>query len=410
LNTPGKKILIISAWYFPLFHPRPHRWTAIAAHWAKEGCEVTVLTSKQPGFTENEIRDGVSVHRTGVDSVKTLLAFWKKGRESGNEAPAGWLWWIYQHIWKQLVFPDDSCWWYFPARRRLKQLLQKEKFDLIISVSLPFTGHLLGYFAKKQQPEAYWIADNGDPFAFQPQALNNRSLYGALNRRWEQRVLQIADKSVCTNEATRRAYARAHGEAAVQKMQCIPPLLHPAFEPDEVRPPVEGPIIMAYFGAMYPPMRTPETLLELVARLDLPIELHFWGEINPAFQKLLHAYPFVRLRGLHSRAAVREAMRGSHILVNIGNRSSYQLPSKAVEYLASGRPVLHLSFTEEDPFAELFEPGKLFFKWMPLEKETAERLEDLKVWINTISSQNIENQEINLKKYKIESIAAGYIA
>ena len=370
---------------------------------------MTVLTSKQPGFTQNEIRNGVSLQRTGVDSLKSVLAFWGKGREDHTHAPAGRLWWLYQKIWKQLVFPDDSCWWYFPARRRLKQLLSTQQFDLIVSVSLPFTGHLLGYFAKKHQPGAFWIADNGDPFAFQPQALNNRRLYGGLNRRWELRVLQMADKSVCTNEATRRAYAREYGEAAVQKMQCIPPLLHPAFEPDSIQPPQNGPIIMAYFGAMYPPMRTPEALLELISRLDLPIELHFWGAINPAFHKLLQAYPFVRLRGLHTRAVVREAMRGSHILINIGNRSSYQLPSKAVEYLAARRPVLHLSYTEEDPFAELLEAGNLFFKWKPLDNESASTLEHLKEWINTVSLQNIENQEINLNQYKIESIAAGYI-
>jgi len=366
-----------------------------------------VLTAKQPGFTENDHLNGVQVQRSGVDSLKTMLAFWRKSVAPGGNAPAGWLWWAYQHIWKQLVFPDDSCWWYFPARRRLKQLLKTQQYDLIVSVSLPFTGHLLGYFAKKQQPEAFWIADNGDPFAFQPQALNNRRLYGALNRRWELRVLQKADKSVCTNEATRRAYARVYGEAAVQKMQCIPPLLHPEFGPNNIQAPVDGPIILAYFGAMYPPMRTPEALLELLSRLDLPIELHFWGEINPAFQKLLQAYPFVRLRGLHSREAVRAAMRGSHILVNIGNKSTYQLPSKAVEYLAAGRPVLHLSYTEEDPFAELFEGNPAFFRWQVQAPEAAFNI--LQKWIKGIYLQNTNNESINLSAYSLPCIADNYL-
>lgn len=43
------------------------------------------------------------------------------------------------------------------------------------------------------------------------------------------------------------------------------------------------------------------------------------------------------------------------ILLNIGNATDFQLPSKAVDYLAAGKPVLNLSYMESDPFAEFFQ-------------------------------------------------------
>ena len=48
------------------------------------------------------------------------------------------------------------------------------------------------------------------------------------------------------------------------------------------------------------------------------------------------------LHGLKPRHVVQAAMQESTILVNLGNATDYQLPSKVVEYLALGKPVLNI--------------------------------------------------------------------
>ena len=47
-----------------------------------------------------------------------------------------------------------------------------------------------------------------------------------------------------------------------------------------------------------------------------------------------------------------------HILLSIGNLNKYQMPSKVIEYLSLGKPVLHFAEIKDDPlynFEELFD-------------------------------------------------------
>jgi hypothetical protein len=47
-------------------------------------------------------------------------------------------------------------------------------------------------------------------------------------------------------------------------------------------------------------------------------------------------------------------MREADILVNIGNDAPYQLPSKVVEYISMGKPILNVAKIEEDSSREFF--------------------------------------------------------
>ncbi len=375
------KILIVTAWYHPFIHPRAHRWTAIAEHWAGEGHEIHVLTARVRESGRSEVLNGVQIHRAGFDSLKEWVYFWfgsrkargRVGVKPAKPSPAVRLFaWIYRTVWKNIFFPDDACVWYFPARRKLRQLLEKEAFDAVITVSLPFTGHLLGLeitsrtFRKFQtfgKLKPVWLADIGDPFSFQANPPNNRFFYQKKNRRLERLILETADAVTVTTEATLRKYREQFGEQAVAKMAVIHPLLL-------LKQTVEGTLHQAihhsslkigYFGALYAPTRTPDAFLDLLAqtfalRPDLRgrLEIHFYGEIFPEFFGKLSTEPSIQLHGLCSREEAWVAMQQMDILLNIGNTTDFQLPSKAVEYLAAGKPVLNLSYVENDPFAIFF--------------------------------------------------------
>jgi hypothetical protein len=70
--------------------------------------------------------------------------------------------WIYDHSVKKTLWPDFACFWYFPAVDCANKLLQKEKFDTVVSISLPFTGHCAGLKLKKRYG-IRWVVDIGDP-------------------------------------------------------------------------------------------------------------------------------------------------------------------------------------------------------------------------------------------------------
>ena len=373
------KLLIVTAWYAPFTHPRAHRWTAVAEQWSTEGHEVHILTAR--------IRDqytavnGVRIHRVGFDSLKEWIYYRfgvrdARGRVGVKPVKPGLLLrlavWVYNAVWKNLYFPDDAGVWYLPAKRKLTQLLENEDFDAIITVSLPFTGHLLGLQAIRKRNETagvkpVWLADIGDPFFFQAKSPNNRFFFQKINRHLERKVLETADVVTVTTHAALDRYRAYFGEKAVSKMAVIPPLI--TNPPISYHPSTYPPITkIGYFGAFYAPTRTPDAFLDLLAqtftqRPDVygHLEIHFYGEVFPEFYDRLQAEPAIQLHGLCSREEVARAMQKMDGLLNIGNTTDFQLPSKAVDYLASGKPVLNLSYVNNDPFAEFFKDNPLVF-------------------------------------------------
>ncbi|MCC6460274.1 MAG: glycosyltransferase [Saprospiraceae bacterium] len=344
--------------------------------------EVHVLCSRRRGCPADGLLNGVWVHRAGFDSLKEVLYYLLgskggRGRVGGGASRPGWglrvLTWLYKYLWKNIYFPDDAMLWYFPARRRARRLLQVQSFDAVLTVSLPFTGHLIGLYLRKRFPALPWLADMGDPFTIQAQAPNNSLLYGRWSRFLEKKILRRADVAVVTNDGAQRALKQVLG-ADEDKITVVQPLLHP--EPHEV--PVARAVALAgtgspvlrlgYFGAFYAPTRTPDAFLDLLKRTfeHRPdwrgrLEVHVFGDIFPEFWDQLQQQPAIHLYGLRSRQDVRAAMYQMDLLLNIGNITDYQLPSKAVDYFASGKPVLHLSFVPSDPFVSFWgeEPGLL---------------------------------------------------
>jgi len=366
------RLLIVTAWYAPFIHPRAHRWAALAEHWAAQGHEVHVVCGRRRDCAKGLKVNGVYVHRTGFDSLKEWVYYHFGSQNARGRVGAlpqkptfasRIAAWLYRAVWKNLCFPDDAALWYFPAKKRAAQLFAAQPFDVLISVSLPFSGHLVGLFLKKKHPRLTWLADIGDPFSFSPNPQNNLFWFEKINRRLERRVLQTADRCIVTCEALLHKYQHELGQQAVKKMYVIPPLLTNslAAEQHETRN-TKHETRIAFFGALYAPVRTPDALLHLLTQIRLHhpdlyerSEIHFYGEIFPEFFEKLNAESCIRLHGLCSREAAWAAIQQADILLNIGNTTDFQLPSKAVDYLASGKPVLNLSYTERDPFAQFLE-------------------------------------------------------
>ncbi|MCB0523074.1 MAG: glycosyltransferase [Lewinellaceae bacterium] len=422
------KLLIVSAWYKPFVHPRAHRWSALAEYWAKKGHEVHVITARvntPKGLTN---LNGVFVHRVGFDSLKEYVYQITgekngRGRVDVKPAQATWYWaileWLYRQIWKRIYFPDDTCIWYFPAKRKLLKLLSTEKFDGLITVSLPFTDHLLGLAAKEKYLGLPWIADTGDPFSFQAKAPNSSFLYTPLNKKLEKEVLTKADAVTVTVENLIAQYATEFGADYANRLSVIPPLLHPKPVSGNNVSALEGSkLVLSYFGSFYAPTRSPEPFIRLLERAALlfpefftNVTVEIWGEVFPEFYELFSKNPLVELKGLRSREQCREAMFKADVLINIGNTTDFQLPSKAVDYLVSGRPVFHLSFVKSDPFRDVF-LGHPAFYHMEANSEVFSD-EAIKEWVYWLGMKKVLPEkyiiEQMIQPFLIEQVSQQYI-
>jgi len=373
------KILLLTHWYSPALHPRAFRWSAIAAHWAAQGNRVDAVCAWSPGLAREERIDGVRVFRVGGGILSRLKNRLKRppafqagkgpndaGPRREASVPSSLALFLSDAVWKKVRWPDYACTWYFPAVREARRLAAGGGFDAIVSVSDPFTGHLVGKQLKKDFSEVTWLADVGDPFSFQDATpVNNVGLYGCRNVSAEREVFSRADAVTVTNPAVMEEYAARFPESA-GKVCVIPPLLSlPAFPPSgaPLFPP-DGRLRLVFVGTLYRDVRNPAFLLRLFERLlasslSERLELHFFGDTNDCrdyFAALgADIAGKVRLHGMVDRKTVARAMRESAALVHIGNVTRYQLPSKVVEYAASGRPVINIVRAVEDSSVSFFQ-------------------------------------------------------
>jgi hypothetical protein len=95
-------------------------------------------------------------------------------------------------------------------------------------------------------------------------------------------------------------------------------------------------------------------MAQLVAR-NPHVHLHFFGDLNDC-RDAIEPYREglgrnLHLHGMVGRDRVLRAQREADVLVNIGNESLLQLPSKIPEYIAAGRPILNIASRSEDTSA-----------------------------------------------------------
>lgn len=360
------KILVITYCFPPDLNPRAFRWGAVAEALRRQGHVVDVVCAS--GHAGAETQDGVGVHR-----VPDWLSAVKPQEPQGTQAtatqiPRGAPAALKQRLreplrqlWRLLRWPDYAMGWVIPAVRAARRLLRNERYDWVITVSHPFTGHWVGMLALKGPAGPRWLVDIGDPFHLMPDpAPNNQTLYGRLNRWVEARLLARADAVSVTTDTTRALY-EAHFPAAVSKIRVIPPLLSLPRLPEPVAPRSDGIIRLVFAGTLYRNLRSPKFLIAcleglIAAAPALPLELHFYGAVNDCGPDLgacsVQAKARIHIHGLVGREVAARAMAEADVLVNIGNKSESQLASKVVEYMTSGRPILNLTSIDLDTSGE----------------------------------------------------------
>ncbi len=422
------RYLIITYYYPPMISARAFRWGAIARQWVAQGHQVDVVCAWLPGLPEHEIRDGVQVYRVNAKWQEKLRAQFIKTHS--NAAPKvtslsrvspfkslikAPLRWIYAHVYARLYWPDGAFLWYFAARHQTRILLRQNTYDALISVSLYFTAHLVGESAHHAAPHLTWLVDMGDPFAVMEDEQINNPLYKRLNLHVEHRVLRKADVISVTTPGTVDLYARSMSDI-VTKMTVIPPLLStPTQHIPSAR--TDDKIRLVFTGTLYAKIRRPDFLLQVFRALQQTplgnrLELHFYGyitQVEDAFATYRDDIGrSIFLHGTVSRELAAQAVADADVLVNIGNTTPYQLPSKAVEYVSTGKRILNIALIDNDSSAAFFASYPLAItlnQSLPIEEATQRLYDFLTKQPTQLPPQALE---AHVAAYLPEKIAESY--
>lgn len=158
--------------------------------------------------------------------------------------------------------------------------------------------------------------------------------------------------AILTTPFIRQAIRDTGREALWEK--CIP-VSFPHMEENEIAPTEQDvpmdpeKIHLLFCGALFPDVRSPDCFLEIVKRLDERFCVTFMGRNCEQFWKecAIETRAQVRVLPPQPYQVAVNAMEKADILINLGNNMLIHMPSKTLDYINTGKPIVNFhKFTD----------------------------------------------------------------
>ena len=365
----NKKILIVTHQFLPHVSPRTTRWSLLIDYLVDQGNDITVLSGTRPQASAKNYK----VLYFGNKSISGVI---NTVRQNSNDSRSSnlkklifrILKHIYRFLFKTFAWPDYAMFWIFTIYKNKKKI--HDDYDIIISISLPFTSHVCAYLLTKRL-NAEWYMDIGDPFSLKKfSSENNKFLFSFINRFIEKKYYKNASKIIFTHKEASELHMKYFDIPASKVVNGYPIGL---IDKNSLSKSInynysQKPLKIGYFGIFTDRVRDPENYLKLVHNFYSYKFEHFWYT-NQESKKFLNKISINQIHNIYDLVsrdkATKIMLEEMHILLSIGNFNKYQLPSKVIEYISLGKPVLHFAEIKDDPlyeFEDLFKNFKIINK------------------------------------------------
>lgn len=347
------KYLIVTHQFLPHVSPRTTRWKLLVDELVSLGHEVTVLTGTKQHSQDSTI-ETIFVGNSRASNVVVSLRNQSNSLDSENRIKSiifKLLKKVYRFVIRNFAWPDYTMFWLISVFRVRKKL--NLEYDVLITVSLPFSSHIAGYLINKKIGKP-WIMDVGDPFTLKTTAPENNSfLYGRLNKHYEMKFYKQASKVLFTHDDARKIHIKEfHINPSITAVgQPISKFREHLYEQTKNYNYTNNDIKFGYFGIFTHGVRTPVNFINFLDKFQ-NYEMHWY--INSDSESILQKNNLNSSKHIfNSHVARDEALqlmtKAFHCLVSIGNLNPNQIPSKVIEYIATGKPVIHFAEINDDP-------------------------------------------------------------
>ena len=226
------------------------------------------------------------------------------------------------------------------------------QIDVIISVSFPFCSHIAALNFKKDHPQVKWLTYSTDPFTFN-ECQYERVPFKSFKRRWarkkEKEIYDKADANIVTEEL----YSMLVESFKQRKEKTIPfpylilPSLHGMSRHFSTNQKI---INCVYAGSLYTDIRNPRIMIKLFEKIRQNIKLKLFADGDLTIRGLLKEIHCenIEVNGLVNRKEYERIIKEeADILINIGNTTLLQSPSKLLELVSTGKPIINF-YSNED--------------------------------------------------------------
>ena len=390
-----KKILIVTHQFIPHQSPRTTRWKLLYDELIESGYDVTVITGTSQLSEDPNIKYIGNKKASGIVKNLRIQSNIKQDSSYKNYLYK-LLKKIYRFFYKFFAWPDYTMFWIFSIWKNRKKI--DIDYDLIISVSLPFSSHIAAYIINKDKNKK-WIMDIGDPFSLKTNAFeNNRYLYKSLNYYFENKFYKKAHQVVFTHQESADEHKIFFNmpENKVTIGSPISTFSQELFQKSVSFNYEAKPITIGYFGVLTKGVRSPSQVLKFFQQTDFVLHWYTNSDSKEMIKQNKIDFNRNKLFDMVTRNEALEKMVTSlHCLLSIGNLNPAQLPSKIIEYISTGKPVLHFVEIKDDPVLEI---AKEFSNLIVIDKNSN----------ITEVEQQLNNVFINIEKFDINKFNENY--
>jgi len=349
MNDAFRRVLIIAYYFPPMGLSGVQRTVKFAKFLPKFGWKPTVLTVGPTGYFATdqsllkEVEDaGVTIVRT--DSLDANRLFRKKGVV---KMPAEWIRKTMQFLGDTFFIPDTKIGWMKRAMKAARELLRKERFDLVFATAPPQTDFLIGEAIRKEF-NIPLVLDYRDAWLDNPFKYFPTPIHRWFHARLEKRVVKASFRIVATHRRVKESLLKRYPFLGYHDVAIV----SQGFDTEDFsasqKPAVGGKMKIAHAGTFYAG-RNPSTILRALAnifssqpQLRGRIEVSFIGNARKSDIKLakkLGLHESITFHGyLEHRECVKQ-LQSAHVLWFIMD-DDCSSPGKLYEYFGSRKAIL----------------------------------------------------------------------
>lgn len=255
-------------------------------------------------------------------------------------------------VWNRI--PDEYSSWKTQALRAIRKHVSNNDYrpDLIVSFAQPMSDHLIGLDLKKLY-RVPWVAHFSDPWTDNP-FHDYDSLTKRINLSLERNVIEFADRLIFTSAETAELVMAKYPAGWKTKTRVLPHSFDTS--PQSSRPAEnQARITIRHTGEFYGP-RTPKPLIRTLrsilsdnARSLEGVCFELIGVVNPptlvdsGIENLPSGLITIKPPVSYQESCSLSAAADGLLTIDAPAATSVFLPSKLIEYVGAGRPILGLT-------------------------------------------------------------------
>ncbi|MBD7984578.1 glycosyltransferase [Sporosarcina sp. Sa2YVA2] len=221
----------------------------------------------------------------------------------------------------------------------------------LLTISFPLSTLTIGKKVKKKFPRINWLVYELDPYAFN-KVLRLQYLLFFYRFFKEFNILASADKVMLTHELYNQ-YTRSPFYILKRKFVDFGIPLMKIHNKDKNNIFTKETVTFAYIGSFYKKIRNPEYMFKVfleVVKTHKNFILNLYGlkkdDLDKKYVDLLGEN--LVIHGRVSKNVISKVIEDTDFLINIGNSISNQLPSKVLEYIGTGKPIINFYTIKND--------------------------------------------------------------